>query len=130
MAQLTLQSLQKSGSFVNEPHVKREISWTNTEGETVVADVWVRKASYHTVTAGWKAASDQQDFLAGRISAMICDAEGGPIFTVGDLLGTANKENGPICGALFTSLLNVISEVNGVAADAKKKSPPKTSGSN
>lgn len=130
MAQLTLQSLKASGSFVNDPHVKREISWTNTEGETISADVWVRKASYHTVTASWRAAAEQQDFLAARISSLICDEEGAPVFTVGDLLGTANKENGPICGELFNSLLNVIQEVNGVAADPKKKKPQKTSGSN
>lgn len=130
MAQLTLQSLKESGSFVAEPYVPREISWTNTEGETVTADVYVRRASYHTVTAGWKAASESQDFLAGRIAALICDAEGAPVFTVGDLLGTANEENGPICGELFTVLLNVINEVNGVAPGGKKKTPRKISGSN
>jgi hypothetical protein len=124
---LNLKDLVAQGAFVSasEPHVKREIKWHNTEGEELTADVWVRRASYHTITNTWKAAEGNQEHLAARIATMICDEEGGPIFTTGDVLGTADPSRGPICDTLFLALITAVNEVQ-----SAKTNPPKTSGSN
>jgi hypothetical protein len=124
---LNLKDLVAQGAFVSasEPHVKREIKWTNTEGEELTADVWIRRASYHTITNTWKAAEGNQEHLAARIATMVCDEEGGPIFTTGDVLGTADPSRGPICDTLFLALITAVNEVQ-----TAKTNPPKTSGSN
>jgi tail assembly chaperone len=124
---MNLQDLVAKGAFVSasEPTVKRQITWTNTEGEEQTADIWVRKASYHTITHAWKQAADNQEHLAARIATMVCDESGGPIFTTGDVLGTADPSRGPICDTLFLALITAVNEVN-----SGKKSPQKTSGSN
>jgi hypothetical protein len=122
MAQLTLQSLQESGSFAGPP-VKREIEWVNPEGESFKADVWVRRASYHTITDTWKQAAENQEHLAARIAAMTCKEDGSAIFRIEDILGSAT--HGPICDTLFFALITVVNDVN-----SGKKSPQKTSGLN
>ena len=124
---LNLKDLVAQGAFVSasEPTVKREITWHNTEGEEQKADVWVRLASYHTITNTWKAAEGNQEHLAARIATMICDEDGAPIFTTADVLGTADPSRGPICDTLFLALISAVNEAN-----AGKKSPQKTSGSN
>lgn len=124
---MNLQDLVAKGAFVSasEPTVKREIAWVNTEGEEQKADIWVRKASYHTITHAWKQAEGNQEHLAARIATMVCDESGGPIFTTGDVLGTADPSRGPICDTLFLALITAVNEVN-----SGKKSPQKTSGSN
>jgi len=129
---MNLKDLVAQGAFVSasEPTAKRTIEWHNTEGAEQSADVWVRKASYHTITNTWKAAADNQEHLAARIATMVCTEDGAPIFTVGDVLGTADPSRGPICDTLFLALLNVVNEVNGLNPSTPKKNPPKTSGSN
>ena len=124
---LNLKDLVAKGAFVSasEPHVKTEIKYHGTDGAEVVADVWVRRASYHTMTNTWKAAEGNQEHLAARIATMICDEDGNPILTAGDVLGTADPSRGPICDTLFLALLTAINEVN-----SAKTNPPKTSGSN
>ena len=124
---LNLKDLVAQGAFVSasEPTVKREITWHNTDGEEQKADVWVRLASYHTITNTWKAAEGNQEHLAARIATMICDEDGAPIFTTADVLGTADPSRGPICDTLFLALISAVNEAN-----AGKKSPQKTSGSN
>lgn len=124
---MNLQDLVAKGAFVSasEPTVKRQITWANTEGEEQTADIWVRKASYHTITHAWKQAADNQEHLAARIATMVCDESGGPIFTTGDVLGTADPSRGAICDTLFLALITAVNEVN-----SGKKSPQKTSGSN
>lgn len=122
MAQLTLQSLQESGSFAGPP-VKREIEWTNPDGESFKADVWVRRASYQTVTDTWKQAADNQEHLAARIAAMTCKEDGSAILQIENILG--NAVNGPICDSLFLALITAVNDVN-----SGKKTPQKTSGSN
>ena len=49
---LNIKDLVAQGAFVSatEPHVKREIRYHGTDGNEVVCDVWVRRASYHTIT--------------------------------------------------------------------------------
>ena len=123
---LNLKDLVAQGAFVSakEPTVKREISWHNTEGVEQKADIWVRLASYHTVTNTWKAAEGNQEHLAARIATMVCDEDGAPIFTTGDILGTADPSRGPICDTLFLALITAVNEAN-----SAKTSPQKTSGS-
>lgn len=122
MAQLTLKSLTESGSFAGPP-VKREIEWVNPEGEKFTADIWVRMASYHTITHTWKAAEGSQEHLAARIATMVCDEEGAPVFTLQDIIGTEHR--GAICDTLFLALITAVNE-----AQTAKSKPPKTSGSN
>lgn len=124
---LNLKDLVAQGAFVSasEPTVKREITWHNTEGEEQKADIWVRLASYHTITNTWKAAEGNQEHLAARIATMVCDEEGAPIFTTADVLGTADPSRGPICDTLFIALISAVNE-----AQSAKTKPPKTSGSN
>ena len=124
MALLTLQSLKDAGAFAGAP-VKREIRYHGLDGEEVVADIWVRRASYHTITNTWKAAEGNQEHLAARIATMVCDEEGGPILSIGDVLGTADAARGPICDTLFLALITAVNEVN-----SAKTIPQKTSGSN
>lgn len=128
---LNLKDLVANGAFVSssEPHVKRQVEWVNTNGEEQSADVWVRKASYHTITQSWKAAEGSQEHLAARVATMICDEDGGPIFTTGDVLGTADPSRGPICDTLFLALITAVNEVNGLTPGAKTN-PRTTSGSN
>ena len=124
---LNLKDLVEKGAFVSasEPIVKREIVWHNVDGEEQKADIWVRRASYHTITNTWKAAEGNQEHLAARIATMVCDEDGGPIFTTGDVLGTADPSRGPICDTLFLALITAVNEVN-----SGKPKPPTTSGSN
>lgn len=124
---LNLSDLVASGAFVSatQPYVKKEISWVSTEGVRQTADVWVRLASYSTITHTWKAAEENQEYLAARIATMICDENGAPIFTAGDVLGTADPSRGPICETLFLALIGAVNEAN-----SGKASPPTTSGSN
>ena len=124
---LNLKDLVEKGAFVSasEPTVKREISWHNTEGEEQKAEIYVRRASYHTITNTWKAAEGNQEHLAARIATMVCDENGGPIFTTADILGTASPDRGPICDTLFLALITAVNEVQ-----TAKSIPQKTSGSN
>ena len=123
---LNLKDLVAQGAFVSasEPHVKREIKYHGTDGEEATVDVWVRRASYHTITNTWKAAEGNQEHLAARIATMICDEEGNPVLSTGDVLGTADPARGPICDTLFLALITAVNEVQ-----AEKKTPQKTSGS-
>lgn len=123
---LNLKDLVAKGAFVSasEPHVKREIKYHGTDGEEVTVDVWVRRASYHTITNTWKAAEGNQEHLAARIATMICDEEGNPVLSTADVLGTADPARGPICDTLFLALITAVNEVQ-----AEKKTPQKTSGS-
>lgn len=123
---LNLKDLVAQGAFVSasEPTVKREIEWHGLDGTPQKADVWVRLASYHTVTNTWKAAEGNQEHLAARIATMVCDESGGPIFTAADILGTADPARGPMCDTLFLALISAVNEAN-----SAKTIPPKTSGS-
>jgi len=123
---LNLKDLVAQGAFVKEPFVKRRITWHNTEGEELTADICVRLASYHTITNTWKAAEGNQEHLAARIATMVCDEEGGPIFSTADILGTTGIEGrGAMCDTLFLALISAVNE-----AQSAKTKPPKTSGSN
>lgn len=124
---LNLKDLVAQGAFVSasEPTVKREITWHNVDGVEQKADIWVRIASYHTITKTWKAAEGNQEHMAARIATMVCDEDGAPIFTTEDILGTADKSRGAICATLFLALITAVNEAN-----SEKPKPPTTSGSN
>lgn len=122
---LNLKDLVSQGAFVKEAFVKRQITWHNTEGEELTADICVRLASYHTITNTWKAAEGNQEHLAARIATMVCDEDGGPIFSTADILGTTGIEGrGAMCDTLFLALITAVNE-----AQSAKTNPQKTSGS-
>lgn len=122
---LSIDSLKKSGSFAGQP-VRKEITW-HVDGKEVKNEVYVRRASYTTVTQEWKGAYESKDAVAGRIAGYICDAEGNQIFTVSDVLGKAEEGRGELCAELTIALFVAINEVNNPTPDEKK--PSTTSGS-
>lgn len=125
MALLTRESLQTQGAFTGRP-VEKEVFYTgiNEAGEVVEysGTVYVRQASYKTVTDQWKAVNEEQDGTAARIVNMIVDEAGQPIFTMEDITGDG-ADKGPLSESLTIALLNAIGEVNKVAvkADEEKK---------
>jgi len=122
--QLTLDTLKASGAFTGPP-VLKSITWQNEAGESITADVYVRRLSFATLVDGYKAAAAAGfDPVAQKIASCICDAEGKPVMTAGDVNGEADPERGPLCAALTEALLAVIGEVNGLG---KKKAKPKAS---
>jgi hypothetical protein len=122
---LSIESLKQSGSFVGQP-VKQEIIW-HVDGKELKNEVYVRRASYTTVTQEWKAAHETKDAIAGRIAGYICDADGKAIFTVDDILGKAEEGRGELCAQLTIALFVAINEVNNPKPEEKK--PSTTSGS-
>ena len=123
---LTLENLAAHGGFVTNRAEEKEINWTH-EGESFSATVNVLPLSYVTVKSDQFARQIQGDALAGRIASCIVDEEGKPVFTVGDVIGTADKERGPLSAALTNELLRAIGEVSGLGklpanSTTKKKS--------
>jgi hypothetical protein len=125
MANLTIASLIAAGAFTGAP-VKQEITW-KSGGKENKATIYVRPASYTTVTQEWKGAHESQDAIAGRIAGYICDAQGDQIFTVNDVLGKAEEGRGELCAELTIALFSAINTVNNPAASQEKK-PSKSSG--
>ncbi|CAM4078320.1 Phage tail protein [Bordetella tumbae] len=117
---MTKESLATAGAFTGKP-VEKEVKW-NKDGEDLVFTVYVRPLGYSAAVSDLLAMSGKVDAVAGRIAASICDADGKPVFTVGDITGEADPERGPLDGELTTSLLAVIGEVNGLG---KLKTSPK-----
>lgn len=125
MALLNRETLSAQGAFTGRP-VEKEVTYTgvNENGEVTEfsGTVFVRQASYKTVTEQWKAVHDDQDGTAARIVNMIVDENGAPIFTVEDITGNG-ADKGPLSESLTIALLNAIGEVNKVVvkADEEKK---------
>lgn len=109
---LNLETLNESGGFVGRP-VARQVTWRQGDDE-YTADVWVRPLSYNSAVSDLLAVRDETDPVAGRIAASIVDEDGNPVFTVADIIGTADPERGPLNSALTMALLALISEVNGL----------------
>lgn len=119
---LTVGGLEKLGSFSGAP-VEREVVWEQN-GEEVSATVFVRRLSYQTAVADIYSSATNGDGVATRIASCICDENGDPIFTAGDITGEANPERGALNHALTMALLKAIGEVNAPAKtknSAKKK---------
>lgn len=108
---LNLDNLKQAGAFTGAP-VERSIKWKQGEKE-LEATVFVRPLGYRAAVTDLAAAGGKVDPVAGRIAASICDAEGRPVFTPGDITGEADPERGALDGNLTVALLVVIGEVNG-----------------
>lgn len=108
---LTLDALKDLGAFTGAP-VEKEIVLKDGDEEKT-ATVYVRRLSYYTAVSDIKSLSSKSDAVAGRIASAICDKEGKPIFTPGDITGEADPERGPLSGDITMELLRVIGEVNG-----------------
>ncbi len=132
---LTIETLQKAGSFTGRP-VEKKITWVQG-GETITATVFVRPLGYQTAVSDVFARAGKQDGLAGRIAAAICDEDGNPVFTVMDIThGPLDKEElaknpestkriGALDGELSVALLTAIYEVNNLGKTTS--SPTSTS---
>ncbi|WP_333781771.1 phage tail assembly chaperone family protein, TAC [Pseudomonas tohonis] len=107
---LSLENLASMGAFTGAL-VEREITWRQGAAEHRVT-VFVRPLSYLTTVTDLRASRDDSDPVAARIAASICNAEGKPVFTVGDITGDANPERGPLNDQLALALLVAIGEVN------------------
>lgn len=120
---LSLEMLQNLGAFTGAP-VAKEITWTDLNtGSTAEATVYVRQASYETVTEQWKASNEQKDGTAARIANMIVDEAGKPIFTIETIKG--DGERGALSESLTVALLNAIGEVNKVHVPEADGDEPK-----
>lgn len=107
---LSIAGLQRAGAFTGRP-VEKEISWHQGNQE-FTATVFVRPLGFQSAVSDVLAAGGRQDSVAGRIAASICDEQGQPVFTVGDITGTSDADRGALDGALTLALLSAISEVN------------------
>ena len=107
---LNMNSLSEKGGFVGPP-VKKEIEWEQ-DGEMLKATTYVRKLSYKSVYSDVHADGQADLIVAGRIAACICDAEGKPVFSAGDITGDVDPQRGALSHNLTVALLNAIAEVN------------------
>lgn len=105
---LTLDSLAAVGAFSGRP-AEKTITWRQGEEEHT-GTVYVRAVSYQTALGDLTARKDG-DPVAVRIASSICDADGKPIFTPGDITGEANPERGALDGNLVIALLAAVAEV-------------------
>lgn len=125
--ELTLQTLQEAGAFTPAQPVKQEISWVNDKGETVTCDTYIRLKSYATVIDESTLHHQGTEAVAARIASCIVDKDNKQVFTVKDIIGTA--ERGPICSGLTMALLGAIASVNGIGELADPKPLPPTTNS-
>lgn len=120
---LTLDSLKKTGSFTGRP-VEKEITWKQGE-KTFTATVYVRPLGYQAAVSDVLAAGGkQQDNIAGRIAAAICDEDGNTVFSPMDITHgpldpvelvndpESTKRLGALDGNLTVALMVAINEVN------------------
>jgi len=107
---LSIAGLLQAGAFTGRP-VEKEISWRQGEQE-FTATVFVRPLGFQSAISDVLAAGGRQDSVAGRIAASICDEQGKPVFTVGDITGASAADRGALDGALTLALLSAIGEVN------------------
>ncbi|UAL42119.1 phage tail assembly chaperone family protein, TAC [Shewanella inventionis] len=126
--QLSVASLIQSGSYSPAKPEQREITWLNDKGESVSANVYVRKKSFATANLEAKHFHAGIDSITSRIVSSIVDENGTPLFEVDDITG--NDAHGPICDSLGMALWGAINEVNGfgLTPDPKSLPPTTTSG--
>lgn len=122
--QLSIKSLMEQGSFTGRP-VKKEIEWKQGNVEHK-ATVFVRPLGYQSAVSDLMSGVGKQDGVAGRIAVSICDEAGNPVFTVGDITGTADPERGALDGNLSMALLTVIGEVNQLGKSSSSPSLKKS----
>lgn len=132
--ELTLQSIQESGGFAPARPEQREVTWLGVkDGKPLecTATVYIRKKSFNTVSIESQAFNAKADVVAARIAASVVNANGKPIFTIDDIIGT--DERGPMCESLSMALLGAIADVNGYGKTAEEEAgknlpTPMTSG--
>lgn len=121
--QLSIKTLMENGAFTGRP-VQKEIVWKQN-GTEFKATVFVRPLGYRSAVSDVLSSFGGQDGAAGRIAACICDEEGKPVFTVGDITGEADPERGELNSELSKALLAAIGEVTHLGKT--KSSPTPTS---
>jgi len=106
---LSVESLDRQGAFVADKLTRRKIEWVQN-GQDYDGYVYVRPMTYYTAVENIQAAAANGDTeaVAVRIASTICKKDGSPVFTVADILGTANKDRGPLDGNLVLALLGAI----------------------
>lgn len=107
---LSIASLQQAGAFTGRP-VRKDVSWRQGDQE-YSAVVYVRPLGFQATVSQLRAHGGQEDGVAGRIAASICDEDGNPVFTVADITGTSDADRGALDGSLTVALLGLIAEVN------------------
>lgn len=127
MSQLSVASLTEMGAFAPVGLTEETVTWEQ-DGESLSATVYVRPLSYKTAVSEIVASRESTDALAARIAASICDAEGKPVFTAGDITGEADPERGPLNHALTMALLQVIG--NAAGKHKRRSAKQKSSGTN
>jgi len=108
---INIADLKSAGAFTGRP-VEKEISW-QSGGSEHKATIFVKQLSYATAVADIVSGVEKTDHIAARIAASICDADGHPVFTAGDITGEADPDRGALCSSLTIALLAAIGEVNG-----------------
>ena len=119
--QLSIKTLMEKGSFTGRP-VKKDIKWKQGDAEHT-ATVFVRPLGYQSAVSDLISGAGKHDGVAGRIAVSICDEDGAPVFTVGDITGEADPERGALDGALTMALLAAIGEVNHMGKTMSSPTP-------
>lgn len=125
--ELNLESLKDAGAFAPVGLVKETIVWRQ-DGDELHSTAYIKPLSYLTVEAESKAAQEDANPLAVRIAASVFDAEGNPVFSVGDIAGTADPERGPLCPELTMALLEAIGRVSGLGKKRSRSAMTRNSG--
>ena len=121
--QLSIESLKAAGSFTGRP-VKKDVTW-NQNGKEITATVFVRPLGYRSAVSDVLATAGKQDGVAGRIASCICDENGAPVFTVGDITGDADPDRGALDGNLSMALMAIIQEVTNMGKTTPSPSSTK-----
>lgn len=107
-------SLKNMPEAFTGPLVKRSIKWEQN-GKELECETYIKPLSFDLAMADISGLRGDGNLAAARrIAGSICEADGSPVFTVDDVLGTANPERGPLDGNLTLALLFAIAEVNGL----------------
>ena len=109
MATLNANMVAQHGGFVTGLE-KKAISWLSPDGDTITADVYVKPLSFAAVVKSLDNTAPRDEVYAHNIAASICDENGNPLFTVGDILGTSTPERGAMSRELTIALLSAIGE--------------------
>ena len=131
--ELSVDSLRSAGGFTGGC-VRRQVTWTNQDGEEITFDVHVRRLSYHTAVNDLKTISTHGDPAIYRLAYSIVDPTGKPIFSESDITGVDADgdpvmvededgkliERGALDSNLTTALLALIGEVNGLGKTRPK----------
>ncbi|MCX4186774.1 phage tail assembly chaperone family protein, TAC [Methylophaga sp. OBS4] len=122
---LDASQLLNADNFTGPP-VKKTVKWKQ-DGEELEAEVFVRKLPYQAAVDD-SAAMNMDERLSRQVALCVCDENGQPVFTAGDITGAADPERGPMRRELFIALVNVVGEVNHYAGKTKRRRSSTRSG--